>query len=55
MSVKLDIDRSICATDYDNDWDNMIWIPILNLIFSASSLVFIMKYFTTLLIILAFE
>ena len=45
MAVTLDIDRSVCDTDYDNAWNNMIWISILNLIFSSASLGLMIKYF----------
>ncbi len=39
------MERRVCSTDYDNQWDNMIWIPILNIVFSMLSLAFIIKYF----------
>jgi hypothetical protein len=39
------MDRQVCDTDYDNVWVNMIWIPLLNLIFSAISMASIIKYF----------
>jgi hypothetical protein len=45
MLVTLDVDRSVCVTDYDNDWNNMVWIPIANLILSSLSLICIIKYF----------
>jgi len=40
------MERSICSTSYDDAWANMIWIPILNLIFSIISLGLIIKYFS---------
>lgn len=45
IQVKLNLDRTVCDTSYDNQWDNMIWIPIANLIFSIASLSLIIKYF----------
>lgn len=39
------MDRQVCDTDYDNVWVNMIWIPLMNLIFSAISMISIIKYF----------
>ena len=45
MQVKLNLDRSVCDTSYDNQWDNMIWIPIANLLFSIASLSLIIMYF----------
>jgi hypothetical protein len=45
MHVTLNIDRSVCDTPYDNSWDNMVWIPVLNLAFSTASLVLILLYF----------
>jgi len=45
MLVTLGVDRSVCETNYDNPWDNMVWIPILNLILSSLSLICIIKYF----------
>lgn len=45
IEVKLDLERQVCSTPYDNEWNNMIWIPVLNLVFSTVSLVLIIKYF----------
>lgn len=45
MLVTLDVDRSVCTTSYDNPWDDMVWIPIINLILSSLSLICIIKYF----------
>jgi len=45
ISLTLNMDRQVCSTDNDNIWANMIWIPILNLIFSGASLILIVKYF----------
>ncbi|CDW71109.1 UNKNOWN [Stylonychia lemnae] len=44
IQLQVQMQRSICSTDYDNPWANMIWIPILNLIFSMISLFLIIKY-----------
>lgn len=43
VHTKLLVDRSVCSSDDDNAWDNMVWIPILNLIFSSISLGLILK------------
>ena len=45
IELTLQLARSICVTPFDNEWTNMIWIPVLNVMFSATSLVLIGKYF----------
>ena len=45
IRLTLQMDRQVCDADYDNIWVNMVWIPILNLIFSTISLASIIKYF----------
>lgn len=45
ISKTLKMQRKVCETDYDQDWDNMIWLPIINLVVSLFSLVFIIKHF----------
>jgi hypothetical protein len=45
MLVTLDVERSVCTTVYDHAWNNMVWIPIVNLILSSLSLICIIKYF----------
>jgi len=45
MLVTLDVDRSVCTTNYDNPWNDMIWIPIINFFLSSLSLICIIKYF----------
>ena len=45
MIVTLDLDRSVCKTQYDDAWDNMIWLPVVNLILSTVSLSLMVMYF----------
>eukprot|EP00347_Sterkiella_histriomuscorum_P022333 403330850 len=45
VKLTLSMERKICTTPYDNAWTNMIWIPILNLLFSLISFILIIKYF----------
>ena len=45
MIVTLNLDRSVCSTEYDNQWNNMVWLPILNLILSSISLALMVMYF----------
>ena len=45
LQVTLDVDRSVCSTDYDNAWSNMVWIPIVNLVFSMASMLGLPKSF----------
>lgn len=45
IRLSLNMDRTVCPTDNDNVWVNMVWIPLLNLLFSGASLILIVKYF----------
>lgn len=45
IALTLSLERTICTTYYDNAWNNMVWIPIMNLALSTASLALILKYF----------
>lgn len=43
--MTVEVDRRVCTNIYDDEWQNMIWVPVIILILALASLGIIIKYF----------